>query len=125
MSLQLFKLKKINLDIKKIKIKESKIFANISNGKLKKLSFEGLYSLNNDGKFKKLQFDNAYEKIIKSNFFLEADFNLKLDAINYHDPNNLIKLKGNLSFNKKDLYFDQLVFEQDKSLLKISKLQIL
>jgi len=119
-----YQIKKINLDIKKIKIKESKIFANISNGKLKKLSFEGLYSLNNDGKFKKLQFDNAYEKIIKSNFFLEADFNLKLDAINYHDPNNLIKLKGNLSFNKKDLYFDQLVFEQDKSLLKISKLQI-
>ena len=119
-----YQIKKINLDIKKIKIKESKIFANISNGKLKKLSFEGLYSLNNDGKFKKLQFDNAYEKIIKSNFFLEADFNLKLDAINYHDPNNLIKLKGNLSFNKKELYFDQLVFEQDKSLLKISKLQI-
>lgn len=119
-----YQIKKINLDIKKIKIKESKIFANISNGKLKKLSFEGLYSLNNDGKFKKLQFDNAYEKIIKSNFFLEADFNLKLDAINYHDPNNLIKLKGNLSFNKKELYFDQLVFEQNKSLLKISKLQI-
>ena len=119
-----YQIKKINLDIKKIKIKESKIFANISNGKLKKLSFEGLYLLNNDGKFKKLQFDNAYEKIIKSNFFLEADFNLKLDAINYHDPNNLIKLKGNLSFNKKELYFDQLVFEQDKSLLKISKLQI-
>lgn len=119
-----YQIKKINLDIKKIKIKESKIFANISNGKLKKLSFEGLYSLNNDGKFKKLQFDNSYEKIIKSNFFLEADFNLKLDAINYHDPNNLIKLKGNLSFNKKELYFDQLVFEQNKSLLKISKLQI-
>ena len=119
-----YQIKKINLDIKKIKIKESKIFANISNGKLKKLSFEGLYSLNNDGKFKKLQFDNAYEKIIKSNFFLEAGFNLKLDAINYHDPNNLIKLKGNLSFNKKELYFDQLVFEQDKSFLKISKLQI-